>query len=299
MRLGPRLPLVLLVTVTAVWGYTFVPVQKAVAVYPVFAFLAIRFAVSTLVLAPFAWRPLRTLPRGGWLAGIGGGLLLGGAYGLQTAGLHLTTVSSTGLITGLYVVFAPLMALAAFGTPVPAAAWAGVGLSVVGLAFLEGMPGGSLAGNALVLGTAVAQAAQIALMERYAPRIDVRALTFVQLATCCVGFAAIAAASGETHLPHGPRAGTVWYALLVTGIFAGAFGYLVATWVQARTTAARAALAFTLEAPFAAFFGVVLAGERLGWAGWTGCGVILAGILLAEPAAANGLARLAGRPGVA
>jgi drug/metabolite transporter (DMT)-like permease len=83
--------------------------------------------------------------------------------------------------------------------------------------------------------------------------------------------------------------------LLVTGIFAGALGYLIATWVQARTTAARAALVFTLEAPFAALFGVLLADENLGWLGWTGCAVMLAGILLAEPAAADVLRRLVGR----
>lgn len=288
----PAVPLLLLVAVTAVWGYTFVPVQKAVAVYPVFAFLAVRFAVSTVVLAPFALRPLRELPRAGWLAGVGGGLLLAAAYGLQTAGLHLTTVSSTGLITGLYVVLAPLLALVMFGTPVPAAAWGGVGLSVAGLVFLNGMPGGSLSGNALVLGTAVAQAFQIALMERYAPRYDARALTFLQMGVSCAGFAVVALSLGQLGFPHG---GTVWYAIVVTGVFAGALGYLVATWIQARTTAARAALAFTLEAPFAALFGVLLVSEHLGWAGWTGCAVILAGIALAEPAAADTLVRFVRR----
>ena len=65
--------------------------------------------------------------------------------------------------------------------------------------------------------------------------------------------------------------------------------------LETRTTAARAALAFTLEAPFAAFFGVLLIGEHLGWAGWTGCAVILAGIGLAEPAAADTLVRLVRR----
>jgi drug/metabolite transporter (DMT)-like permease len=286
-------PLLLLVAVTAVWGYTFVPVQKAVAVYPVFAFLAVRFAVSTVVLAPFALRPLRALPRAGRLAGAGGGLLLAGAYGFQTAGLHLTTVSSTGLITGLYVVLAPLLALGLFGTAVPTAAWAGAALSVVGLVLLNGIPGGSPAGNALVLGTALAQALQIALMERFAPRYDARALTFIQMAVSCVGFTVVAGSLGELRLPHG---GTVWYAILVTGVFAGALGYLVATWIQARTTAARAALAFTLEAPFAALFGVLLVGDRLGWAGWAGCAVILTGIALAEPAAAATLVRLVRRP---
>jgi drug/metabolite transporter (DMT)-like permease len=282
-------PLVALVAVTAVWGYTFVPVQKAVGLYPLFAFLAVRFAVSTVVLAPFAWRPLRALPRTGVAAGCGAGVLLAAAYGLQTAGLDLTTVSSTGFITGLYVVFTPLLALVLFGTPVPRALWLGVALAVAGLFLLNGAPEGSTLGNALVLGNAVAQSLQITSMERFAPRYDARALTFLQMAVCCAGFAVIAAASGQIEAPHG---WTVWSALVVTGVFAGALGYLVATWVQSRTTAARAALVFTLEAPFAALFGVVLLRERLGWAGWAGCAVMLAGIVLAEPAAARALRRL-------
>ena len=289
-------PLLLLVLVTAVWGVTFVQVKDAVAVYPLFAFLAVRFAISSAVLAPFALRPLRQLPRAGVLAGGGVGLLLGAAYALQTAGLHRTTVSSTGFITGLYVVFTPILALLLFKTPVPAAAWAGVGLAVAGLLLLNGTPGGSLAGNALVLANAFVQSGQIAAMERFAPRYDARALTFLQMSVSCAGFVVIAAALGEFELPRG---GIVWGALLVTGVFAGALGYLIATWVQARTTAARAALVFTLEAPFAALFGVLLADDRLGWVGWTGCGVMLAGILLAEPAAANALRRIVPRRAVA
>ena len=92
----PASPLIALVAVTAIWGYTFVPVQEALAVYPLFAFLAVRFAISTVALAPFAWGSLRRLPRAGWAAGLGAGSLLAAAYGFQTAGLELTTVTSTG-----------------------------------------------------------------------------------------------------------------------------------------------------------------------------------------------------------
>ena len=282
-------PLAALVAVTAIWGYTFVPVQEAIAVYPLFAFLAVRFAISTATLAPFALGPLRMLPRAGWAAGLGAGTLLAAAYGLQTAGLELTTVTSTGFITGLYVVFTPLIALAAFHTPVPAPVWIGVVLSLAGLLLLSGAPGGSWAGNLLVLGNAVAQSLQIVAMERFAPRYDARALTFLQMSVAFAGFAVIAVAAGQVEAP--PDAKT-WYALVVTGVFAGALGYLVATWVQSRTTAARAALVFTLEAPFAALFGVLLLSERLGWAGWAGCVVMLCGIVLAEPAAASALRRL-------
>ena len=145
-----------------------------------------------------------------------------------------------------------------------------------------------------MLGNAVAQSFQIVAMERFAPRYDARALTFLQMAVSLRRLRRRSRSrAGSSTLPRG---GTVWYALLVTGVFAGALGYLVATWVQSRTTAARAALVFTLEAPFAALFGVLLLSERLGWLGWAGCGVMLAGIVLAEPAAAVGAAPARRRP---
>ncbi len=292
MARRPGVSILALVGVTAIWGYTFVPVQETVGVYPLFAFLSVRFAISTIVLAPFAARPLRELPWPGVVGGLGAGVLLASAYGLQTAGLELTTVSSTGFITGLYVVMTPLLALAVFRTPVPAAAWVGVSLALAGLLMLSGIPGGSVAGNLLVLANALAQSLQIVAMERFAPRYDARALTCLQMGVAAVGFTAIAVLAGQLSWPHGA---STWYALVVTGVFAGALGYLVATWVQSRTTAARAALVYTLEAPFAAFFGVLLLDERLGWLGWAGCGVMLAGIVLAEPAAGSTLRRLVGR----
>src|SRR5262249_33922846 len=118
---------------------------------------------------------------------------------------------------------------------------------------------------------------------------DARALTFLQMTVAFACFTVVAVAAGQVEAP--PDAAT-WYAIVVTGVFAGALGYLIATWVQARTTAARAALVFTLEAPFAALFGVLLAEEHLGVVGWAGCAVMLAGIVLAQPAAARVLRRL-------
>ena len=93
--------------------------QDALELYPLFAFLAVRFAISVVVLAPFAWSSTRGLSRREVAIGLGLGILLAAAFGLQTAGLELTTVASTGFITGLYVVFTPLIALWLFRTHVP------------------------------------------------------------------------------------------------------------------------------------------------------------------------------------
>ena len=282
-------PLLVLIAVTAVWGVTFVQVKDAVALYPLFAFLALRFAIASLTLAPPGVRRLRSLGRGGWAAAAYAGALLGAGYALQTAGLERTSVSSTGFITGMYVVLTPLLALALFRVHVALAAWLGVGVALAGLAMLAGIHAGAPAGDLLVLGGAAAFALQIVLMERYAPRYDPLALTLAELVGSLACLLVVALARGELSVPHGA---TVWSALLVTGIVASALAFLVQTWAQRRTSATRTALAFTMEPVFAAIFGFALAGDRLGSMAWLGCAVIMCGIVIAEPAAAAALVRL-------
>jgi drug/metabolite transporter (DMT)-like permease len=278
-----------LIAITAVWGVTFVQVKDALALYPLFAFLAVRFAIATLTLAVPGTRRVRSLGRDGMAAGALLGLLLAAGYALQTAGLERTTVSGTGFITGMYVVLTPLIALAFFRSRIATVTWAGVAVSTVGLALLSGVHAGSAVGDLLVLGGAAVYSLQIVLLERFAPRHDAIAFTLVEMAAACAGLGVVAVARGELGVPHG---WTVWGALLVTGVFASALGFLVQTWAQRSTSATRTALAFTMEPVFAALFGITLAGDLLGAAGWAGCGAIMAGILLAEPAAADALRRL-------
>jgi drug/metabolite transporter (DMT)-like permease len=281
--------LVVLLAVAAVWGVTFVQVKDAVAVYPLFAFLALRFAIATATLAPAAAGRVRGLGGGGAAAAALLGALLAGGYALQTAGLARTTVSSAGFVTGMYVVLTPAIAFAAFRVSAGRAAWAGIAVATAGMALLSGVHAGSPAGDLLVLGGAAVYALQIVLMERFAPRYDPLAFTIVEMAAAFVLLGAVALAAGQVELPRG---WTVWGALLVTGVFASALAFLAQTWAQRRTSATRTALAFAMEPVFAALFGYTLAGDRLGPAGWAGCAAIMAGIALAEPAAAGSLARL-------
>lgn len=103
----------LLVGVTMVWGWTFVVVQDAIAHYGVLGFLTVRFALAAVALAaPYSARKisLRTL---GVSAGIGLALALG--YLFQTTGLLFTSPTNSGLITGLFVIFASLADRLSFG----------------------------------------------------------------------------------------------------------------------------------------------------------------------------------------
>ena len=284
-------PLLALVAVTAVWGLTFVQVKDAVALYPLLAFLALRFGIATAALAVPGVARVRRLGRRGWGAASFAGLLLAAGYTLQTAGLARTSVSSAGFVTGMYVVLTPLLALVLFRLRVGRAAWVGAGLATAGLALLSGVDAGSPGGDLLVLAGAAVYSLQIVLMERYAPLYDVLAFTLVEMLAAFAVLGVVAIPVYE--VPHG---WTVWGALLVTGLFASALAFLVQTWAQRRTSATRTALVFTLEPVWAALFGYTLAGDRLGALGWAGCAVIMSGIVLAEPAAASTLVRLVRRP---
>ena len=265
---------------------TFVQVKDAVAIYPLAAFLGVRFAIAAAALVVPAAPRLRSLGRDGIAAGVLVGALLAAGFALQTTGLERTTVSSTGFITGLYVVLTPLFALVLFRVRIGLAVWSAVALAVAGLALLAGVHAGSPSGDLLVLASTAAQALQIVAVGRVAARYDPVALTFVEMATASAGFLVAALAAGDLGTPRG---WTVWGALLVTGLFASAFAFLVQVWAQRRISATQIALVFSLETVFAGLFGYALDGDRLGLAGWSGCALILGGIVLAEPASAVAL----------
>lgn len=276
------LPVIAILALTAIWGYTFVPVKDAVELYPVLAFLGVRFLIATGVLGVISAARLPRLGRRGWLVGALIGVLLAASLGLQTAGLARTTVSSTGFITGLYVVLTPVFGLLLFRQRIAVLGWVGAAVAVGGLALLAGAPGTDLTGDLLVLASTGTQALQILLIGRYASRYDGLALTFVQVATCAVGLLALAGARGDLTMPHG---GTVWYGLLVTALPATALALFLQIWVQRRIPAARAAILFTLEVPFAALFGILLMNDSLGISGWLGGALIGVAIVVVEPAA--------------
>ncbi len=194
-----------LVAVTAVWGLTFVQVKDAVALYPVMPFLALRFGIAALVLAPLAF----TRAARAWPARHGVGCVRRRAARRRLRapdlGLERTSVSSAGFITGMYVVLTPLIAFVCFRIRIGASVWGGVALATGGLALLAGVHGGPQGGNALVLAGAAVYSLQIVLMERYAPRYDALGFTLVEM---LAAFALLGVVAVPTMAV--PRGWTVW-----------------------------------------------------------------------------------------
>ncbi len=266
----------MLVGVTAVWGWTFVVVQDAIALYGVLAFLTLRFALAAVALAPAAFRMKpRTLFVGG-----GVGVVLAVAYLFQTLGLLYTTPTNSGLLTGMFVVFAPITARALFGVRFSRPVLLAVALSVLGLVLLAGQsPSGVRFGDALTVVCAAALGAHIALLSRYAREHDALALTFAQILSMAVIFAVMWPFFEPVELPTEP---SVWFAILLTGLVASAGAFYVQTTVQQHLPAARTAVILTMEPVFAAVFGYFLAGDRLTGIQFVGAAFVLSALVLGE-----------------
>jgi drug/metabolite transporter (DMT)-like permease len=275
-----RLSELALIGICSVWGLTFVMVQDAIELLPTMAFLAYRFIPAALIVALVFWAGLRRLPAAGWHAGLVMGLFLCAGYIFQTLGLEETTASNTGFITGLFVVFTPVLGAIFLRDRLPPSAWIAAAVSLVGLYLLSGVGGDlDLRGDGLVLLAAIALSAHILATARAVRRYEVGPLLAVQLGVCGIVPLAIAAAGGELETPRG---GTVWSALIVTSLVASALGFFVQTFAQQHAPPARTALILASEPAFAGLFGWLLADDRLSATAWLGAGLIMAAIVAVE-----------------
>ncbi len=271
----------LLALVTLIWGGTFLLVQDSIRLTGPFEFLALRFGIATPALVVLFPHRLRRLTRRDLAAGALIGLFLFGGYALQTLALQQTLSSRVGFLTGLNVVFVPLLTVGLLRQRLRLGAALGVALAAAGLGLLS--LGTHLdftfgTGEWLALGCAVCFAAQVVAISRFAPQADATNLALVQIAVTALLSAVAAPLVGEGIAWPSPA---VWSAAAFLGLVATAFALVVVNRVQQFTSSTHAALIYALEPVFAGIFGL-WAGETLSNPAWAGCGLIVAGMVLSE-----------------
>ena len=269
--------LALLIIATAIWGATFLLVKNTIAVMPAMRFLSLRFVIAVVVM--FAARP-RYLLRLGRITlqrGCSVGLILSLGFVLQTVGLEHTSAAVSGFITGLQIVFTPILAWPLLRHRCSVTQGLAVVLATAGLAMmsLRGVEIGL--GAVLTLLGALCFALQIIMLGAWSTTKDSYGLAFVQIATVAV-VCTIATIPGGFALPPDLAA---WSAVLGTGVFATALALGIQSWAQSVIAPTRAAIVYTLEPAFAALF-AYLGGEHVGVAVLGGGAFVLAAMLLAE-----------------
>jgi drug/metabolite transporter (DMT)-like permease len=192
-------------------------------------------------------------------------------YLLQTEGLARTTATNAGFITGLYVVFAPLIASVAFRQRAPGAAWLAVGMSVAGLSLLSIADLGAIsvhAGDLLVLAGAIAWSGHIVAVSRFAPRFPPWMLSLAQMGVASL--LQVVAIGGVGFRFETASHLNVWPLLVINGVLGSGVAFTIQIMAQKELTPVRAVVLLAGESIFSAFFAAIWLGERLRAHQWAG-----------------------------
>jgi drug/metabolite transporter (DMT)-like permease len=286
MKLTSRNANLLLMLAAVIWGFAFVAQRVGMRFVGPLTFNGVRFALGAVALAPLLmWGPKTgTAPGPGHRSlvlkvGLIAGVVLFLGATLQQYGVVYTTAGKAGFITGLYVVFVPLLGLLV-GQKTGRFVWAGALIAAAGLYLLsaKGIVGID-PGDGLVLLSALFWATHVLVIGKLSRLVDPVQLAVVQFTVVSV-LSLIGAVIFETIDPSALRAAAI--PILYGGLLSVAVAYTLQVVAQRRARPAHAAIILSFESVFAALGGWLMLGEGLSTRGILGCVLMLAGILLAQ-----------------
>lgn len=297
----------LLLVTAMIWGTTFVAQKTAAESMGPTLFTGLRYALGALLVAPLAirgWRAMRqprarrTALTGGLLAGLA---MSAGSIAQQT-GMHETSASSAGFITGLYVILVPMLGLLV-GQRVRWTVWTGALLAVAGLFFLSvyDPAGGELrfnTGDIWVLACAFAWAVHVQVVGWAAPEADPMTISAVQFAVTGVVALTISwiLATFLGNHPWGAREAFTWsslqgaaWPLLFAAVLSTGVAFTLQVVAQTSAPPAHAAILLSLESVFSALAEAVCLWVGWSWlgaqmTGWKlfGCALMFIGVLVSQ-----------------
>lgn len=273
----------LLLLVAVIWGSAFVAQRVAAQRIGVHYFNGLRFLLAAIFLLLPAWSRLAIWVRAPDRA-LGGivlaGLFLFGGTTLQQWGLRYTTAGNAGFITGLYVVFIPLILAFGWRQRLKRTTWGAAICSAIGL-YLLSTEGKFIInrGDALVLVGALIWACHVILIGRLVRRIEVLPLAIGQYTV--TGMLSLGMSLGfESGTSR--SLGDLWWTVAYTGILSVGLGYTLQAVGQKVAPPTDAAILLSSEAVFAALSGWLILDERLSAWQLAGCTMIFVGIILAQ-----------------
>lgn len=266
-----------LTVLTAIWGTTFPAIKVVVGSIGFLYYVAIRFALASAILAPFAFKKLKEL-RSFAPEGLLIGSLYFGGITLQGWGMEYTRASNAAFVTGLSVVFVYVLEVA-FGRAKPSLRFIGaLLLAVLGLYALS-FSGGVyelMLGDLIVLAGSLFWALQIISVDRVA-KGDLYSLLFLGCLVNAVGASLLSFAFSTLNV--GNLRGTLIplaYLATVCTVGANALQLYGQRWVSS----VEAAMLYLLEPVFATAFSYILLGEQLSPAQALGALAVLASMAL-------------------
>lgn len=274
-----------LLLAAAIWGGGFVAQSTAMHAIGPFWFIGLRFAVATVVVLPFVWLEDRKaavpLTRRNTLSFLFIGLALFGGAATQQVGLQTTTVTNSSFITGLYVVFVPMIAVVFLRRPPHWVIWPAALMALTGIYLLSGGSFSRLTvGDLLTVVCAIFWAIQITLAGT-AVRETGRPLAISATQFAVTAAAGLAVAVVAEPISFEAIGSAIWEILYV-GIFSSGLAFALQVIGQRYTTSSQAAIFLSSEALFGASLGALILGETVSPLGYVGCALMFAAMLVVE-----------------
>ena len=256
-----KVAVIALIIITAIWGWTFIIVKQAIAQMPVMDFLAIRFTVAAIVMVILRPDSLHNINGQGLRRAVFLGILLGLAYVTQTYGLMFASATVVGFITGMFVVFTPIISWFWLHQKINNNTWLAVMLAVIGLALLS-LNGWSLGiGELFTLACAICLAFYTVGLGKWSSQHEPYSLALLQIGSIAIILLLITAPGRITI----PLDAGIWMTIGITAIFATVLAFFVQTWAQSILSPTHTAVILTMEPLFAGIFAVFIGNETLTW----------------------------------
>ena len=189
-EISHRTAVLIIAAVATIWGFGF-PATRIVldGGLSVGALMGLRFPLAGLVMFAIIRTKGIRITRRGVLDGIWLGLVLVVVFWLQTDGMRFTTTAKAGFITGLYVLFTPLVAVA-IGQRVKLASALGALIAAYGMYLLVHLHGawwsGWNRGDIEILLCAILSGIHIVMMGAFTRRSEAWLLAGAQVMICGV-----------------------------------------------------------------------------------------------------------------
>jgi drug/metabolite transporter (DMT)-like permease len=208
------------------------------------------------------------------------GVVLALGYITQTIGLELTTAATSGFLTGLYVVFTPLIAWLVMRQSVAKRVIVGVVIALAGLAVFSGAATDVefQLGQIWLVACAVFYAIHILLLGKHGKGRSAYRFAMLQIGWMAVVTWAFAIVDGYQPPPNAE----VWFAIFFTAILSTVLAFWIQTWAQTLIDPARVALIITSEVIFTALVAVAVGQEPITFAMIIGGGLMFAAMLIVE-----------------
>ena len=275
---------VLLLLVAIIWGFAFVAQRLGLELLGPFGFNSLRFLLGALSLLPllfFFKAPADHSHKRLFVSGLMAGCVLFAGASFQQAGLVYTTAGNAGFITGLYIIFVPLLGLW-FGQQTNINTWIGGSFAVIGLYLLSFHQLTQVnQGDLLEIGGALCWAAHVLLIAKLAPKIDNLRLAITQFLVCAAlsGLVALILETEQLTLHNALHS---WAPIAYAGLISVGIAYTLQIVAQKHSPPAHAAIIMSLEAVAAALGGWLILNESFTLFGLLGCSLMLLGMLLSQ-----------------